>query len=238
MSGIVNLRMLGRFGNQLFQYAFAKAYADKYDCELRNDKWIGEDLFQLPTPKRVKERFKTVRSELDFIEGEQNIELYGYFQSQRAMIYSRSAVRELFKWKPSVDSDLCGHQDKILAHLRRGDYFGYGYPVVSVPSYIRACETFSLNPEDVLFVSEEHPTPGFNPSFVADFYRLSKSPILLRANSSFSWWSAVIADPSQQIYSPVVDGLEGGKEHDVQFVPGNHPRFCNLDFVTDLHLEP
>jgi hypothetical protein len=30
--------------------------------------------------------------------------------------------------------------------------------------------------------------------------------------------------------------LEGGKEHDVPFVCGNHPKFANLAGITDLSL--
>ena len=39
---------MGRFGNQLFQYAFAKSYADKYNCilEIPSD-WIGWKIFEL-----------------------------------------------------------------------------------------------------------------------------------------------------------------------------------------------
>ena len=39
-----------------------------------------------------------------------------------------------------------------------------------------------------------------------------------------------------QVYSPLIEGLEGGREHDVQFVPGNWTRFSNLHFTTDLYL--
>ena len=228
----INLRMLGRFGNQLFQYAFARAYADQNDCELRCDPWVGEYIFDIPK-HRVQERFKTVRSELDFVPGEVNIELNGYFQNQRALIYTRSQIRSWLKWNPEAIAPMHHHHDKVAAHLRRGDYFGYGYPVVSQKSYETACDVFGISYSDLVYISEEQGKP-----FLDDFYRMTRADTLLRANSSFSWWAAVLADQEQQIFSPVVDGLEGGKEHDVPFVRGNYPRFCNLDFVTDLHLEP
>lgn len=35
----------GRFGNQLFQYAFARALAEKYGAELQTSDWIGPQIF-------------------------------------------------------------------------------------------------------------------------------------------------------------------------------------------------
>lgn len=240
MSRVVNLRMIGRFGNTLFQYAFARAYCELYDCELRHDEWIGETLFNLKS-NRIQESFATRRSELDYVPAEENIEFYGYFQNQRALIYTKSQLRRWFTWRDAMKASLSKLQvDKAIAHLRRGDYFGYGYPVVSGSSYVNACSRFNIPLEDVRQVSEENPTPfDFHRApYVADFYRMTRAEVLLRANSSFSWWAAALAPETQRVLSPVIDGLEGGREHDCEFVEGNHPRLSNHTFVTDLVLAP
>lgn len=231
----VNLRMIGRWGNTLFQFCFAKAYCELYECELRTDPWVGEKIFNINNA-RIQEPFQEYHSELDYVPGKANFEFRGYFQSQKSLIYTRKQVQEWLTWNPKVVEllDLYGWDDKALCHLRRGDYFGYGYPVVSLRSYNEAVVTFGL--PDATHISEEQPTRGFGPSFLADFWRLSNTPIMLRANSSFSWWAATLAK-NQRTFAPVIEGLEGGKEHDVEFVEGNWPRFANLDFVTDLHLE-
>lgn len=238
MSRVVNLRMIGRAGNNLFQYAFARAYCEKYDCELRVEPWFGERIFQL-NDRYIEKSFPDYHSELDYVPGKANCELRGYFQCQKAMIYTRSNIRKWFAWRPEIIEKLGHFNDTALAHLRRGDYFGYGYPVVSGLSYVNCCRHFGIPLEDVRHISEENPTevPGFEQlPFVPDFWRMAHSPILLRANSSFSWWAATLAE-NQRTFSPVVDGCEGGREHDVHFVEGNYPRLCNLEFVTDLHLE-
>lgn len=235
MKRVVNLRMIGRWGNQLFQWAYAKKYCELYDCELRTEPWVGYDLFELNhTP--IQERFPVVHTELTVNPGETRFEFRSYFQMQKAMIYSQADIWRWFQWKPKV-TGILGHRDDdiLLAHLRRGDYFGYGYPVVSIDSYYLACHKFGLPVDHLKFISEEHPTTSFDPPFVADFWRLTNAPVLLRANSSFSWWAAAMAK-NQRVFSPVIDGLEGGKEHEVEFVEGNYPRLANLDFVTDLHL--
>lgn len=234
MKRIVNLRMQGRWGNQCFQYAYARKYCELYDCELRTERWIGYDLFELPYDP-ITERFPIVRTELSVVPGETRFEFRSYFQMQQAMIYTQDDIWRWFQWRPEVAGILGHRDDTILAHLRRGDYFGYGYPVVSVDSYHRACRKFDLPSDEMRFISEENPSTGYDPAFVADFWRLTNAPILLRANSSFSWWAAAMAK-KQRVFSPVIDGLEGGKEHEVEFVEGNHPRLANLEFVTDLHL--
>ena len=40
----------GRFGNQLFQYAFARRYAETHGLELAVSDWVGRDLFALDDP--------------------------------------------------------------------------------------------------------------------------------------------------------------------------------------------
>ena len=49
--------------------------------------------------------------------------------------------------------------------------------------------------------------------------------------------AALLADPSQRVFAPVIDGLAGGVEHDCRFVPGNWPKFANLDACMDLHVK-
>jgi hypothetical protein len=39
------------------------------------------------------------------------------------------------------------------------------------------------------------------------------------------------------VYSPLIGSLSGGREQDCPFVKGNHPKFANLHFLTDLHLK-
>src|SRR4030095_4656590 len=207
--------MIGRFGNQLFQYAYARAYADQHNLELRTPVWDGEKLFSgVPTANRP--------------DGSEQV-LGGYGQRQVDLIYTRTQVKQWFTWKPYSRQrrQTSVYIVPVAAHLRRGDYPGYGYPLVSQHSYEKACLDFDLGAP--FFVFEE----GGNP-WLHDFYQLQQARILLRANSSFSWWAGTLGNGD--IYSPIIDGLEGGKEHDCQFVAGNWPRLHTLDITTDLHL--
>lgn len=236
MNRAVNLRMMGGFGNQMFQYAYARAYCERYGCELRTERWTGEKIFQIKD-SRISERFGVVCNELNAQDCTTNFELSGYFQMQDAIIYSTSQLKEWFKWRPEVEDKLGRFNDKVLCHLRKGDYVGYGYPVVSVQSYVNACRKYNIPLEDMKTICQENPTPGFDPEYVVDFYRLSHTPILLRSNSSFSWWAAAIAE-NQKVYAPIIEGKSGGKDVDCDFVEGNWPRFTDMkDFITDLHVQ-
>lgn len=194
----------------MFQAAYAMAYASREGLELHTNQWIGTDLFGISHPRYT---------------GREDVSLSGYFQDQDALIYTRSQVKQWFKFKKPMDVPSL----PCVAHRRVGDFRTTpGYVVVSEESYFRACEQYQLpEPE---FVTEEKPRK----SFVEDFQVMMNAKVLLRGNSSFSWWAATLGNA--QVYSPLIDGLPDG-ERDVDFVPGNAPRISNHSFVTDLHLK-
>ena len=174
--------------------------------------------------------------------GQVNVRLGGYFQAQSWIQHLSRA--ELKRWL-HIDTTLlcrCGNGPQrpyTAAHLRRGDYVNHPlYCTVSKQSYTTALKQYQLQ-WPVVWVEEDHPRRGSLPdelSFVGDFVTLMQAAVLLRANSTFSWWAAVLGDA--EVYSPVVEDRVG--EHDVPFVKGNWPRCADTTrvgvTVTDLHL--
>lgn len=242
---VINLHLLGRWGNQCFCYAFAAAYAERHGCELRTDPWVGHRIFEIDH-NPIREDLPR-RSDHTLIDGEVNVSLRGYFQNARSAIYNQEQVRRFFRFRPHVESllaELIPPQDAIIAHLRRGDYVGQNspYPLVSRSSYFRACEDHGLPIHKAEWISEEEPWvhPDFQGelAFVPDFFRLAKAHTILRANSSFSFWAAAIAEANQKarVFSPVIDGLIGGEEHDCRFVQGNNARIADFDFVDPIKI--
>ena len=222
----------GRFGNQLLQYAFARAYAERHGAVLEVPDWIGRRLFGLDDPYPSRE---LPRCELDVIPwGQVDVDLFGYFQKEECTaILSRAVLRRWFTigeaWRGCVTLP---ERPYIAAHLRRGDYQTSGYCVVRESSYLRACERFGLPADRLVWVSEEAPRPGPEPAldFLADFLVLLEADVILRANSTFSFWAGVLG--RGRVFSPLVDGLVGW--HDVEFVEGNWPR-C-VDCCDNLHI--
>ena len=93
---MITLTTLGRFGNQLFQYAFARTYANKYGFKLQTCDWVGEKIFDLSDTRIINVNLPK-KSEQDIVMGEDNIQIYGYYQNQIAMIYSRTDIKQIFK---------------------------------------------------------------------------------------------------------------------------------------------
>lgn len=216
----LNAHLIGRFGNQMFQAAYARSLAERLGVPLRTNPWPGTKIFEgwseepwSPDGHRIED---------------------GYRQCQRDLIYTRSDARRWFKLKSEFAEWRCpGFGEMALAHQRVGDYASCGYVVVSAGSYLRQAEHLNTM---IVFVTEEEALVDSKLPYpwLADFLRLMHAPILLRGNSSFSWWAATLGNG--EVWSPRIDGLEGGKEQDCEFEKGNHCRFSDLDFTTDLRL--
>jgi hypothetical protein len=243
----LNLSLQGLFGNQLFQYAFAKAYAERHGFELCCHWPQGEQVFQLNHSPAAEGLPRIPENDLLAVAPNHDFEARGYFQQQAALIYSRRELRHWFTFRPEVLTllDTIPQPSAYYAHRRIGDYAGYGYVVVSRPSYERAMVSHGYNPADFVFLNghgyvtpeeDKSSVPGLPAElgFLRDFYCMMRARVLFRSNSSFAWWASVLGNA--ETFSPVIDGLEGGSEREVDFVPGNWPRFANLSFVTDLHL--
>jgi len=251
-SRIVSVSCLGkwgRFGNQLFQYAFARAYAEKYQCRLETPRWIGQELFDIHDPPISRTLIRHHNSSLP-PTGQTNIDLLGYYQNAQCLRFmTRSWLKQLYMFKDEWVSRFPNPKEPyVAAHLRRGDYvskFSDVYCVVSEKSYIRACEKFGIDKSKIVWVSEENPTVDEELSrrglgFLPDFFKLINADVVLRSNSTFAWWAGVLGNG--KVFSPVVDDKTGWQ--DVDFVEGNWPKLVDTKntkgskpVCTDLFLE-
>lgn len=244
MAHSVTIQFVGRWGNQLFEYAFARGYAEKLGLELHTPQWIGQTVFEIDDPLPEGEMPPRAEVESEKWMGEGNIEIRGYCMRQQSLIYRREDVRRWFKIRPEIQAILDAiHIYDTVAHLRHGDFLGLdGFVAVSRESFYTACRKFGINSDRLVFVSEETAlrlpelelkSVGFFP----DFYRLMKASILLRSNSSFSWWAATLGH-AERIFSPDLTGVSGGSEPvDAPFVEGNWPSISHHhSFCSDLHL--
>jgi hypothetical protein len=243
MSGdIITCQLLGGLGGQLFQYAFARAYAEKYGAELHCPPWIGQRVFTISDPPMPATPLPA-RTLFGLSWGETNVHLEGYMTHQRAMIYTREQARRWFTLQPAWEEMLeriMPREDFLVAHRRTGDYIGNpNYPLLSRECYRAACRQYGYDAATLRFVEVEtaithHAFTGAF-AFLPDFYRLMRTPILFRGNSGFSWWASLLG-MHWRVYSPLVVGLTPGIEQDAVFVPGNAPAIVENGLVTDLEI--
>lgn len=240
----IGCHFVGRFGNQIFSYACARAYAERNSLELQTDQWAGQKVFDINDPP-ISNTNVPRKDENNLVEGDKNFTYLSYSQQQKCATYTVEQIKRWFKFRPEILAKLESimPKDSVVGHRRIGDYPGSGFPVVSQNSYLNACHEFNLLQDgQLVMVTEENPMthPEFKDELacIPDFYRLMKAPILLRGNSTFSWWAAALG--GNRVFAPIVKGigLVGGQEVDVKFVEGNHPATADFDFVTNIHLKP
>jgi hypothetical protein len=212
------LGTLGRWGNSLFQYCFAKAYAERNNCELFIPKdWLGRQIFHIPE-RTIEEDlgYKLPFSELDNPKGI-NIDVIGFFQKQEHQIYTREQARQWLKFrKPFIYPK--ERQFYIAAHLRRGDYLEpfhlAKYAVINERSYIMAAKKNGYNPKDIIWVGEEISKCNL----VEDFQRVRNADIIFRSNSTFSYWACQLAS-HDNVFTPIIEDKTGWC--DLEFTKGN-----------------
>ena len=214
----------------MFQYAFAKAYARKVGAKLEiSMDWIGRKIFEIDDMPISKKLNKTPE---DWVPTNQvNIDLFGYFQKQECLnLYSKNDVKKWFNIRDEYLNAVPEiNKYYIAAHLRRGDYiskFSNVYCIVSEQSYLHACDKFNLDRDKIIWFKEEKPHNNSKLDsslcFLEDFINIMRANVILRANSSFSWWASALSDEEKtQVYSPLVEDKKGQK--DVEFVKGNWP---------------
>lgn len=133
----------GRFGNQVLQYGFLRAYAAAHELTLETPDWIGRDLFDAddaptgaPLP-RIQETETDFMASLNAPKGDAELagcDVIGFFCGDAGpMAPHRAAFRAAFKPGDRVAAQLDAWEaavrakgDTVIAlHLRRGD-FGWG----------------------------------------------------------------------------------------------------------------
>lgn len=242
------LGKIGRFGNQMFQYAVAKKYAQITGSVLQTEKWAGQEIFEgINDP--IPDRKLPVLKLDEYPQGQSNIDFNGWYRYHEAMrLWTYKEIRDVFKIKQKwLDRFPRQPERKIVVHLRRGDTTKLNMAVIDISAYYKALSKLGIDPESVKIVSDSLPSKKLSfddelktasVEWLPDFMEMVNAKILLRSNSTFSWWAAALSDCI--VYSPVVDERVG-IQYSVPFVLGNYPRSMpikyNIGRLGDIFLE-
>ena len=128
----------GRFGNQIFQYAFMRFYSRKFGLQYQVPNWVGQKIFGRKDPL-IDTDFPrldvTSKAELERLQAGQSVfdvDFWGYFQEVEYFSHDKDFFHGLFQPNAELQHYLSQcweslqNYDIIGLHLRYGDY-GYGY---------------------------------------------------------------------------------------------------------------
>jgi hypothetical protein len=176
MIGFNHLGIIGRLGNQMFQYAALRGIAEKHGYEFTipesdfNDEWNDHqlfDAFNLPYLKskgRVSDKFLQERQfnyDSELVEQcPDDISLYGYFQTERYFSHITDSIKEDFTFKKDVVTN-CKEvmeelSEPIALHVRRTDYVekSQDHPPCSLEYYHTALKRFNEKRPVVIFTDD------------------------------------------------------------------------------------
>lgn len=221
-----NMGYMGHLGNQMFQYAALKGIAShkKYDYSMPYQKLDLTDCFIIPKTKGNQNfNILTVEKfEFDqqfFDNCPDNVDIMGFFQSEKYFKHIEKEIREDFRFKNNI-SNICKiyknqiyNDSKILSiHIRRGDYItDSNFANLDISYYEEALNTFDKDIL-VLIFSDDIEWCEDQKIFKEDRFIISKSKnsyidlclmtlcdYHIIANSSFSWWGSWLAKSKKTI---------------------------------------
>jgi hypothetical protein len=238
-----NLGNIGRLGNQMFQYASLKGIARNRnfdycvaplhlfgtrDLNVKNSLTNIYNCFSNFNPKQDITNFKQFEEkqfhfDKELFENcEDQVDLVGYFQSEKYFKHIENEIKEDFKFSNSVLEECKGllkslHQSDewISLHVRRSDYLNLqdNHPITSLEYYFDCLN--SLNPDIPVVVFSDDPAWCYSQEIFksdrffisdksSDVYDLCVMTLCdyhIIANSSFSWWGAWLSN-SKKVFAP------------------------------------
>jgi hypothetical protein len=223
MIGFNHLGRHGRLANQMFQYAALRGIAELkgYDfCISKSefkDQWNDHQLFEafnLPnlTNKKIisADYYKELQFhyDQDYVDNcPDNVNLYGYFQTEKYFSHISDSIREDFTFKSEI-LDPCKKAfdfNKLISlHIRRTDFVekSIDHPPCSLEYYQKALEQFDSNIQVMIFsddidwckkqefFSADRFLFSDNDWNLIDLCLMSMCTHHIIANSTFSWWGA------------------------------------------------
>lgn len=227
---------LGHLGNQMFQYAFTKGMSAKHSRpfympphevfgKYYNLKLLSniDQCFNISCERRItnyprlNERFFHFDEEFFENPPTEDVDFFGYFQTEKYFKHIENDLRKDFTFKDeilntSLDFFESIGESSISLHIRRGDYVSNpNHPTQSSEYYNKAlshfddnlpvlifsddpewCKTQKIFDSERFLVSETYDTG-------IDLCLMSLCKYHIIANSSFSWWGSWLAKSEKTI---------------------------------------
>jgi len=219
-----NIGHMGRLGNQMFQYAALRGIAahNGYDYSSPQEKIMLTDCFKIPKTKGVT---NSQMYSLDGIEFNKeffdncpdNVDLYGFFQSEKYFQNIEGELRKDFTFYDNVQKmcktyvrGMFGSSKVISMHIRRTDFITDSQFYTLDLKYYKTALTHFDHDTPVIIVSDD--PQWCKENFKGERFFISTSSNLnvdmclmslcdyhVIANSSFSWWGSWLAKSKKTV---------------------------------------
>ena len=215
MSQLVFLKPKGGLGNQLFQLAAALTFkGNLFIFPTAANKHSGRDYRKLfggyPTNTLIFTEYEYIQQDafepFDTIKFPYNsITLDGYFQNYPSIKSSIPTIRTLFTQNQA-------YQDYSFLHVRRGDYLQYSHIHINLPQAYYETALALLNHDKILVFSDDPmwcaKQPWLNKYTIVNESDELSALIMMAsckkgaiiANSTFSWWGAILSECNTVFY--------------------------------------
>lgn len=210
----------GRLGNQLFQaaavYGYARYYNGhipylinndivKYFPNLKNHFLLGDEKI------RCNAKFFETHFTYDPLPAHMgNVNLHGYFQSEKYFKHCKDDIVDMFKSKVKKEVD----KKYLGVHVRRGDYvnlkdvycdlYSIGY-YDFIDDIKKDYDEILIFSDDKEFIKSKFPQYSIMDGYqdYEEFRLLCNCDDIVMANSSFSWWAAYLnPNLNKKVYAP------------------------------------
>lgn len=213
---------MGRLGNQMFQYAALKGISKNrgYEFSIPNDNILKEYFNILDTPLNQNIRVIEIKNyhfdEHFFNNCPDNIDLRGYFQSEKYFRNVEDQLRKEFTFSSRIHNicsnyknNIFSNQETISLHIRRTDYLtDPNFECLSLDYYYNALKLLPNLPVIIFsddpiwckdyFTSDRFTICTSNKDYI-DLCLMSMCNYHIIANSSFSWWGSWLAQSKKTI---------------------------------------
>lgn len=210
----------GRLGNQMFQYAALHGIAKFHGFDYWSPAGRLFDVFEMgDAPREPKGDFPNLQIREEMFEFDSryfssmvdNVDLWGYFQSEKYWEFCKGEVVQMFRFKESIELDV-DFSSHCSLHIRRTDYLNSPeyHTNLAVDYYINALKEVSTDKllvfsDDPAWCKENLGQLTHRVAFASDFCNndvdelqlMTKCSSAIIANSTFSWWGAYLGPHSR-----------------------------------------
>lgn len=244
---MISVNPIGRLGNNLFQYTFAKIISERTGLSLKYS--VGTNLIKTPeidtghhisNNNRIyitdffdinKDHVIDINKIVDLCK-DRNVLIHGYFQHKSYYNHLRKEIKLWLGEIPILQPSTTG------IHIRKTDYIQQGWYLDD--DYYERCIKLA-NPEKLLiFTDDENDlyvqsllkrgAEIFKSDPETSLYTLGTCGKQIISRSTFSWWSSFLSSPIKVFYPKPQNGWWSIKDTPEKDISVDSTEYCYIDF--------